>query len=261
MAVAKKMTTIEDPGFSHPAEAPVSHGMVTARSTGTTRVENPLLGMLGQLATSPNFNPEAFRMTVDLLREEKTAQAKAEFQRDLALFQAGCEPVPRKGRGHNNKAYARLEDILDTTLEPRTKHGFSLTHELRQSADKIVIVAILAHRGGYERTCSIELPLDTSGSKNIVQAHGSTTTYGKRMTAAAVLGVSTGDEDDDGKAAAAGATITDAQSDELMAEIRATSTQVDKFLEFYKIESVSDLPVSKLRHAKDFLALKRKKAQ
>lgn len=210
---------------------------------------NPLLGMLGQLATSPNFNPEAFKMTVDLLREEKTAQAKAEFQRDLALFQADCEPVPRKGRGHNNKAYARLEDILDTTLEPRTKHGFSLTHELRQSADKIVIVAILAHRGGYERTCSIELPLDTSGSKNIVQAHGSTTTYGKRMTAAAVLGVSTGDEDDDGRAAAAGETISDDQVAQLQTLILETKTPMAEYLKLGKVESLTEITAANFQAA------------
>lgn len=207
---------------------------------------NPLLGMLGQLATSPNFNPEAFRMTVDLLREEKTAQSKAEFQRDLALFQADCEPVPRKGRGHNNKAYARLEDILDTTLEPRTKHGFSLTHELRQTGDKIVIVAILAHRGGYERTCSIELPLDTSGSKNIVQAHGSTTTYGKRMTAAAVLGVSTGDEDDDGKAAGnkkadASPLITEAECAALEALLKKANLEKQIIFESFNVEALSEL--------------------
>lgn len=247
MAVAKKITTIEDPGFSHPMPAQMR------------QPENPLLAMLGQLATNPNFNPEAFRMTVDLLREEKTAQAKAEFQRDLALFQADCEPVPRKGRGHNNKAYARLEDILDTTLEPRTKHGFSLTHELRQTGDKIVIVAILGHRGGYERTCSIELPLDTSGSKNIVQAHGSTTTYGKRMTAGAVLGVSTGDEDDDGKSAAAAETISDDQVAQLRLLIVETNSDIAKFCAMGGVQTLEDIKKDDFASAVKLLEQKRKK--
>lgn len=220
---------------------------------------NPLLHMLGQLATSPSFNAEAFRMIVDLIREEKASGAKEQFQHDLAAFQAECPPVPRKGRGHNNKAYARLEDIIDTTRPFLAKFGFSLTHELRQTGDKIAIVAVLAHRGGHERTCSIELPLDTSGSKNIVQAHGSTTTYGKRMTAGAVLGVSTGDEDDDGKAAAAGETIDDKQLAQIRSLIVETNSDIAKFCAMGGVQTLEEIKKADFASAVKLLQQKMRK--
>jgi hypothetical protein len=44
------------------------------------------------------------------------------------------------------------------------------------------------------------LPLDTSGSKNNVQAVGSSTSYGKRYTATLLLNIRTKGEDDDGHA-------------------------------------------------------------
>lgn len=163
---------------------------------------NPLLGMLGQLATSPNFNAEAFKMVVDLVREEKAATAKAEFRADFAAFQSEMPPIPKGGKGHNGKPHERLEDIFETTKPLRAKYGFSLNHEIKQGPSTITIVAILGHRGGHEAVAEMALPLDASGSKNAVQAHGSTTTYGKRYTAMAVLGLAASDEaDDDGKAA------------------------------------------------------------
>ncbi|WP_409524602.1 ERF family protein [Pseudomonas sp.] len=44
------------------------------------------------------------------------------------------------------------------------------------------------------------LPLDTSGSKNAVQAVGSSTSYGKRYVMSALLNLTTRGEDDDGHA-------------------------------------------------------------
>jgi hypothetical protein len=254
MSAAKKIAARE-PFLAEPGPP--------AMSETTTRAEkpayNPLLGMLGQLATSPSFNAEAFRMIVDLIREEKANGAKEQFQHDLAAFQAECPAVPRKGRGHNNKAYARLEDIIDTTRPYLAKYGFSLTHELRQTNDKIAVVAILAHRGGHERTCSIELPLDIGGSKNIVQAHGSTTTYGKRMTAGAVMGVSTGDEDDDGKSAAAAETISDEQVAKLRALIVETNSDIAKFCAMGGVETIEDIKKGDFASAVKLLEQKRKK--
>ena len=44
----------------------------------------------------------------------------------------------------------------------------------------------------------MKLPADTSGSKNVVQAIGSSVSYGKRYTMQALLNITSGGEDDDG---------------------------------------------------------------
>jgi hypothetical protein len=46
------------------------------------------------------------------------------------------------------------------------------------------------------------LPHDSTGSKNAVQAVGSSTSYGKRYTACALLNITSRGEDDDGETAA-----------------------------------------------------------
>jgi len=59
------------------------------------------------------------------------------------------------------------------------------------------------------------LPLDNSGSKNAVQAVGSSVSYGKRYVMAALLNITTRGEDDDGNAAAPIKTVTAFQSGQL----------------------------------------------
>jgi hypothetical protein len=63
---------------------------------------------------------------------------------------------------------------------------------------QIKIVGILSHKQGYTQETEIILPSDTSGSKNAVQAIGSTISYGRRYVTCALLNISTGD-DNDGK--------------------------------------------------------------
>ncbi|MNO71030.1 ERF superfamily protein [compost metagenome] len=63
------------------------------------------------------------------------------------------------------------------------------------------VTGILMHRAGHREQTTMLLPLDTSGSKNAVQALGSSVSYGKRYVLCALLNITTRGEDDDGNAA------------------------------------------------------------
>ena len=107
------------------------------------------------------------------------------------------------------------------------------------------------------------LPLDTSGSKNAVQAVGSSTSYGKRYTASALLNLTSrlpDDRDDDGRAAGASATITDEQRAELQALIDETGSDIAKFCAYFKVGSLVDLPMTDFGRAVASLQTKRRKA-
>jgi hypothetical protein len=222
------------------------------------RVENPLLGMLGQLATSPSFNAEAFRMIVDLIREEKAGQAKADFNAAFAAMQAELPTAPKGGRGHNNKAYARYEDIDKVAKPVLGKHGLSINHTIHQDDNKVKIRAVLRHMGGHEESAEIILPLDTSGNKNPVQAYGSTTAYGKRYTYAALIGISAEETDDDAKAAGAGDVIASEQVTELRKLLTETDTDEASFCEIGGVESLEQ--ISTANFPKAVQLLKQKKA-
>lgn len=213
---------------------------------------NPLLGMLGQLATNPNFNAEAFREVVALVREEKAGVAKAEFNAAFAAMQAELPPAPKNGRGHNNKAYARYEDIDKVAKPLLGKHGLSINHTIHQDDNRVKIRAVLRHIGGHEEGAEIILPLDTSGSKNPVQAYGSTTAYGKRYTYAALIGISAEETDDDGQASSGGA-VSDEQAKAITEAIEFSGANLQKFKQHFKIEEIGKLPASKYKDAMEML--------
>ena len=214
--------------------------------------DNPLLAMLGNLATNANFNPEAFKAIVDLVREEKAGAAKAEFNAAFAAMQAELPPAPKNGKGHNNKAYARYEDIDRVAKPVLGKHGLSINHTIHQDDNKVKIRAVLRHLGGHEESAEIILPLDTSGSKNPVQAYGSTTAYGKRYTYAALIGISAEETDDDAQTSS-GATVTDDQAKALAEAIEFSGASEERFKKHFKISELGKLPQAKFSDAMEML--------
>ena len=63
--------------------------------------------------------------------------------------------------------------------------------------DRLVSVECkLTHVGGHSETATLSAAPDASGSKNPVQAVGSTITYLERYTALCLLGIATDDMDD-----------------------------------------------------------------
>ena len=61
------------------------------------------------------------------------------------------------------------------------------------------ITAILSHREGHSEETTLTLDADKSGSKNAVQAVGSSISYGQRYAAVALLNITTRGMDDDGE--------------------------------------------------------------
>ena len=90
---------------------------------------------------------------------------------------------------------------------------------------------------------------DSTGSKNAVQAVGSSTSYGKRYTAMALLNITTGGEDDDGTAAGAPETLNDEQLADLQGKMEDVGADAKRFLQFMKVDRLADIPVSRLNFA------------
>ena len=97
--------------------------------------------------------------------------------------------------------YALWEDINEAIKPVIARSGFGLRFRIGQEHNTIVVTAILSHCGGHAEETTMRLPVDLSGGKNPVQAIGSSTSYGKRYTASALLNLTSRGEDDDGKAA------------------------------------------------------------
>lgn len=120
------------------------------------------------------------------------AKALAEFNKEITrISKDASNPF------HKNQ-YATLDNILDTIRPILSKNGLSIMQLPSGDGQTIEMRTLLIHTSGQ----FIESPIMTMrATKNDAQALGSLITYAKRYQIGAILGLSTGDVDDDGNSA------------------------------------------------------------
>jgi len=159
-----------------------------------------LLAVIERVATSPDADIAKLEKMLDMQQRILDRNAKQAFASAMASMQAEMPEVVERGKAHNTK-YATFEDINAAVRPILEKYGFAVTFRVKQSDGAIKVTAVLSHREGHSEETDIILPSDTSGSKNAVQAIGSTVSYGKRYTMSALLNIATRGEDDDANGA------------------------------------------------------------
>jgi len=139
---------------------------------------------------------------------------------------------------HLGNKYADLESVLEA-ISGIHKHGLALFHAVEGDTDNVIVTALLAHDSGQFLECSLAItPEPNKAGKRTAQQVGSAITYGRRYTAAALLGIT--QADDDGNEASGvgngggratpdrpsetGKTATDERVDALVAELNAVQT-------------------------------------
>lgn len=221
---------------------------------------DPMVSMIERVAMDPNADLAKLERMLELKERHEAQNAKAMFAEAFAKASAEFPTIPLNGRGHNNKPYATLKDITRLTRPVLAKYGLALTFSI-EVTDQVLVSAELMHEAGHSKTTSIALPKETSGSKNAVQAVGSSQTYGQRYTAQAILGLSLGDDTEDDGAGTGGAmTISAEQYTQLRDLIDETGADVDKFLLAYRAPSLEEFPAKAFANAKAQL-LRKKEAQ
>lgn len=202
-------------------------------------------------AVASGASMEMVKELLDLRNLIAEQEAKAEYANAKAEAMSEMPTVPMSGRGHNGRPYATLRDITSITKPVLARHGLSLGFDVQVESDAVIVRAKLLHRNGYEElTPPMQMPLDKSGSKNSIQAIGSSQTYGERYTAQALLGLSLGDDlDDDGRVAGVGPTITAEQFETLRDKLEASGSDEGQFLRFFGADDLHTFPSAKFADA------------
>ena len=129
------------------------------------------------------------------------AKALAEFQAEVSdpVMDEDKDYVTKTGRKINLK-YASIKSIMKTVRPVLAKHGIAVMQEPKTEGNRVTITTILMHSSGEW----IEFePFSMNASTAIAQEIGSATTYAKRYSIAAILGLGA-EEDDDGNGATEG---------------------------------------------------------
>lgn len=205
-------------------------------------------------ALSSNADPDTLAKLMALQERWQANQARMAFDEAISNAKAEIKPVIRNAKGHNDKRYADFAAIASAVDPIITKFGLSYRFKTQQS-DRISVTCVLSHKEGHFEETTLAGPPDTSGSKNAIQAIGSTLTYLQRYSLTQALGLAA-TNDDDGKAAGMGETITDEQVIYLRELIEAVGADERRFLSHGKIERLADIRADQFQNAVNLLKSK-----
>lgn len=151
-----------------------------------------------QIAVEQNADIDKLDRLMTLQERWEAEQSRKAFSAALAGFQADLKPIVKTKQGHNSK-YADANDIAKSIRPLMEKHGLSFTHvENQEKEGWVSVTCIIRHVAGHSESSTLSAGYDTSGGKNAIQAIASTVTYLRRYTLTGLLGITTGEDDQDG---------------------------------------------------------------
>lgn len=215
-----------------------------------------VLSMIERMARDESVDLSRLERLMEMHERVAARQAKQAYAEALAAMQAEMPVIAERGvirHGENKPAIARYalwEDVVQQITPVMRRHGFAITFRIGRQNDRILVTGVLTHRSGHSEETTMDLPVDAGPGRNAVQAIGSSTSYGKRYAAAALLNFVSGlERDDDGAAGGGEAVVSDEQAETLRKLITEHRISIDQFNRFFGIESVPDLPAARFDEA------------
>ena len=184
-------------------------------------------------------NVDMYREAVALFKEMDGMAARKAFDNAMADAKAEIKPVVRNATGHNAKKYADFAAIARAVDPVISKHGLSYRFRTVQG-DKIAVTCILSHRDGHFEESTLTGPADATGSKNAIQAIGSTLTYLQRYSLVQALGLAASD-DDDGHSSDEPGAITLEQVEELVALADEVGADKEALCKYFRVEGIAEI--------------------
>lgn len=193
-------------------------------------------------------------------------EARKAYNEAMSLFRANPPKIVKDkkvgyktDRGGVSYSHATLANAVDKITPELSKYGLSASWRTKQNGS-IVVSCRISHVLGHYEEVELTAPADTSGSKNSIQAIGSTITYLERYTLFAVLGLAAYDQDDDGIKSGV-EYIGEKEKNVLLDKIADTEADLDKFLETYQAEDLDHFPKSLYKEAIRLLDEKKKRKE
>lgn len=216
-------------------------------------------------AVSQGANADVLEKLLAMQLRWEAEQARKAFDNALATAKAAI-PVIIKNRtvdfstskGRTTYKHEDLAEIAKTVTPILAANGLSYRYRVTSNPNEPVTVGcIISHRDGHsDEVATLCAGRDDSGSKNPIQSIGSTLTYLQRMTLKAALGLAASDDDDGASSSDGPDVVTPDQVGELQAMIESKNADKARFLKFYKIDKLADLPADKYDAAIKLLVAK-----
>lgn len=216
-----------------------------------------------RLALSQGADLDKLEKLLTLQERWEANEARKAYHEAMAAFKANPPKIDKdKKVGYNTSAgkvgysHASLANVTEKISKELSKHGLSASWKTQQNG-QIMVTCRITHSKGHGEETTLSAPADNSGSKNSIQAIGSTITYLERYTLLALTGLATFDQDDDG-AATVTEFISEKEISQLVDLLAEKEINLVKFIEYMKIESLEKMPKAKYQQALKAIEAKKK---
>ena len=160
-------------------------------------------GNLLQLAVTSKVGVQELEKLTQLYEQWEQRNARKQFLSAFTQFQKNCPDIRKTKdvsfRDVKQYSFAPLSDITRQINPVLEKYGLSYRWKIDDNEKEIKVSCIISHISGHDEITTMSGSPDTTGSKNSIQARGSSVEYLKRYTLIGALGISTADSDIDGR--------------------------------------------------------------
>lgn len=249
--------------FGAPEVSPPVRSVPPQAGTAVTHdLSNP--AVLLHEAVVRGASVEQLKELVGLHERIEERQARKAYFDAMAQFQKLCPSIKKTSTakfatnngGEMQYTFAALDQIARTVNPILTECGLSYTWDSKVETGVITCVCTVRHVLGHHESAQIELPTDSRAPISSQQKVGAALTFARRLSLTQALGLTSTDDDMDGRDVEV-ATITDDQADALLFLAEEVKVSQRRLLKWLGVQKLTDLPAKKYAAAMQELEKKR----
>lgn len=227
---------------------------------------NQILSLIESVVSNPNVDVAKIQALWEMHTQAEDRRASQEFDADMIAAQREIEALAWDKFNSTNQSRNVSYPKIDKMIRPiREKYGFTQAFDTEPgpSPDIMMMCSDVAHKGGHRRRYRLPMPIDPAGPKGggvmtKPQAVSSGVSYGMRNLAKMIWNIPMLVDKDDTDGNAPYETISETQAADLRALAEETESNLKKFCEYYKIDSIEHLPASSYKSAVEAFEKKRR---
>lgn len=153
------------------------------------------------LAVQKGADIDKLEKLMDLKMKWDASEAKKAYVVAMTAFKMNPPKIEKDKKvsyGNTKYHHASLAQVTEKINRALSEHNLSASWSTKQNGE-IEVTCRITHDLGHSEETTIKAPADTSGSKNAIQAIGSTITYLQRYSLLCLTGLATEDMDNDGQ--------------------------------------------------------------
>lgn len=199
-----------------------------------------------QIAMDKGADLDRLEKLMEMNERYETNEARKAYVLAMSLFKANPPKISKNQKvsfGKTQYKHATLDHVADTIGTSMSQHGLSFTWDVEQNGS-IKVTCIVTHSQGHSERVSLIADSDTSGSKNSIQAMGSTITYLQRYTLLSATGLAAKGDDDGLASEPPVEYLSEKQIDNIKVMLDFSSSSEERWLKYHKVGSFSEIPAT-----------------